>query len=89
MTPLWKLDIPRDVQIAKWGLTALFAAFGVSVYFLWGEFKDVRKDISAVEVSVARQTGSLEALQKSSDRIEAKLERANEPERGDKAKPNG
>lgn len=86
MTPLWRLDIPRDVQIAKWGLASLFLAFGGSVYFLWGEFKDVRSEIGEVEVSVARQTGTLEAVQKTADRIEAKLEQLDEPKAGNNPK---
>jgi hypothetical protein len=78
--PLWSLDVPRDVQIAKWGLATLVAAFGISFMFFNGEFKDVRKDISSIQASAAAQAATTSAIQATLSRIEDKLDKSNEPQ---------
>ena len=71
--PLWKLDVRRDVQIAKWGLAALVTAFAMAFMFFIGEFKDVRKDISSIQISQAGQAATTSGIQTTLTRIEDKL----------------
>jgi len=71
---LWKLDVRRDVQIAKWGLALLVGAFGVAFLFFIGEFKDVRKDISSIQISQSGQAATTSGIQATLSRIEDKVE---------------
>lgn len=75
VVPLWKTDIARDVQIAKWGLGVLFLGFCSIFMFFNGEQKDIRKDISDVKASVAGQTVAVASLTTTVDRIEDKIDR--------------
>ena len=52
MTPLWRLDVRRDVQIAKWGVLALATVFLGALWFLLAQI-DNRFDRADEKVSVA------------------------------------
>jgi len=82
MKPLWELSIPRDVQIAKWGLATLFVAFGTSFLYFVSEFKDVRKDVSEIRVSVGKQETTTGAINDTLRRIEDKLDNRNDQPEG-------
>lgn len=73
-TPLWKLDVSRDVQIAKWGLLALMSAFASAFLFFNDEFKDVRKDIASIQANSAAQTATSGAIRDTLSRIEDRLD---------------
>jgi len=73
MTPLWKLDIPRDVQIVKWGLAGLTAVFGLAFWFLLGQIDNrfdradekigqLSQQVSDVRVGIAQQSGDVKAI---------------------------
>jgi hypothetical protein len=83
MTPLWRLDIPRDVQIAKWGLAAMLTLIGIFFWFVYlPDLKEVRRDISGINTNVAVQARSIGDIEKSLDRIEGKLDRDDQSEAG-------
>lgn len=78
MKPLWRLDIPRDVQIAKYGLATLTVAFGsVFLYFI-SEFKDVRNDLASIQSSVSSQAATASSMQGTLNCIEDKLDGRND-----------
>jgi len=74
MTPLWKLDIPRDVQMVKWGLPLLAALVGYFFLNYLGDVKDIRRDIASVQASSAAQAATSSAIQTTLGRIEDRLE---------------
>jgi hypothetical protein len=77
MKALWHLDIPRDVQIAKWGFAFLLAAFGTAFVYFIDEFKDVRKDLSIIQSTVSAQSVKVDGIDRSLTRIEEKLDNSN------------
>lgn len=80
MTPIWKQDIPRDVQIAKWGLTALLGLVAVFYWFVYlPDTKEIRRDISGLNTNVAVQTKSIGGIESSLSRIEDRLDTAPTP----------
>jgi len=79
---LFSLDIPRDVQIAKWGLATLVVAFGSAFLYFIAEFNDVRKDISSIQSNVSAQTATVAAVQTTLERIEDKLDRIDDHTQG-------
>jgi hypothetical protein len=79
MTPLWKLDVRRDVQIAKWGVAALGTLFLAALLYLLGlidsrfdraddHVRELAKDVKTVELGIVEQRGDIKAI----------LERVNE-----------
>lgn len=73
MTPLWKLDVRRDVQIAKWGLAALTTAFGLAFYFLLtqidnrfdradGKITAISAKVEDVRVDIAGQKADIRTI---------------------------
>jgi hypothetical protein len=73
--PLWKLDVKRDVQIAKYGLAGLLTLFGLFYWFSYlGDIKDIRTAIAAIDTNVAVQAKTLGDMQQSLDRIESRLD---------------
>ena len=90
MTPLWRLDIPRDVQIAKWGLGVLMLAFGSAFLYFIGEFKEVRENLSGIQSSISAQSATIDGMDKTLERISDKLDRNDDkPQASDTAKPTG
>lgn len=77
MTSIWKLDIPRDVQIAKWGLGLLVLAFGSAFLYFVSEFKEVRRDLAGIQASQSAQNATASAMQASLSRIESRLGQVN------------
>ena len=75
MKPLWKTDVIRDVQFAKWGLVALLPAFGIAFLHFNSEFKEVRKDIAEIEISTAKQSVKVDNIDETLGRIELKLDK--------------
>lgn len=85
MTPLWKLDITRDVQIAKWGLVGLGGISLAAFWFVLNQI-DTRFDradekvstlteqVSTVRENVASQTTLMEGVKDNLDKIESKLD---------------
>lgn len=62
MTPLWKLDVSRDVQIMKWGLAALVTLIGLFFFTLYQpDMKELRRDVANVQSGVAGQTEALKS----------------------------
>jgi hypothetical protein len=51
--PLWKLDIPRDVQIAKWGLGAISAASIAILIYIFGRIDSLSDKLSDYRSSLA------------------------------------
>lgn len=69
---LIELDVERDVQFSKWGLTVLMAVFaGTFMYFL-DEFKDLRNSLTELKVAVAVQNSAITSAQKDIDDLELK-----------------
>lgn len=74
MTPIWKLDVPRDVQLLKAGFPLILAALTYLAWYVVDELKDVRKDIAVLDKSIGMQTKTIENVEKSVGRIEGKLD---------------
>ena len=71
--PIWKLDIPRDVQIVKWGLAALTTVFGLAFWFTLGQIDsrfdradekigEISQQVADVRVGIAQQSGDVKAI---------------------------
>lgn len=76
MTPIWRLDIPRDVQIVKWGLAGLVTLLGLFFFTLYQpDMKDLRKDLGEVKAAAAAQAATSVSMQATLARIEDRVER--------------
>jgi hypothetical protein len=71
---LFKLDVHRDVQIAKWGLAGLLVVFLYCFLYFNGELKEVRHDIADVNANVAGQTSAINGISAAVGRIEDRLD---------------
>jgi hypothetical protein len=83
--PLWKLDVKRDVQIAKWGLAGLLTLVGLFFWLVYlPDTKEVRGDIAGINTNVAVIAKSNGDIQVTLDRVESRLDQAygNNPQAG-------
>ena len=73
MTPIWKLDIRRDVQLAKWGVAALGTIFFAAFIFILtlidsrfdkadGKIGAVSEQVSDLRVEIVTQTTDIKLL---------------------------
>ena len=73
VTSLLKLDIPRDVQIAKWGLAGLAGVFLAAFWFILSQIDSrfdradekvtrVAEQVADVRVEIAGQRGDIKAV---------------------------
>lgn len=87
--PLWKLDVNRDVQIAKWGLAALLGLIGAFYWIAYmPDMKEIRSDIAGVNTNVAVQTRALNDIDETLGRIEGKVD-GNQSQTGPRAGQTG
>lgn len=73
MTPLWKLDVRRDVQFAKWGVAGLGSIFIVAFGFLLSQIdnrfdradtkvSNLSEKVSDLRVEIAGQRGDIKSI---------------------------
>lgn len=90
MTPIWKQEIPRDVQFAKWGLTGLMALVGIFYWFVYlPDTKEIRRDIGALNTNVAVQTKAIGGIEGTLNRIEDRLDAQPKADMGQVRQPIG
>lgn len=78
--PLWRPDVQRDVQIAKWGLAALLTLFGLFYWLAYlPDVKETQKDIAGINTNVALTANAVGGISNRLDRIENKID-ANQPQ---------
>lgn len=82
MTSLFRLDVERDVQIAKWGLAGLLTLMGLFFWLVYlPDVKEIREDISGLNTNVAVQTATVNTMSQTLTRIEGKLDEGAPPQK--------
>ena len=90
MTPFWKTDVVRDVQFAKWGVTALAGLMAAMLWFLLekvdtrfdradDKIAEISQDVGDLRVEIADQRGDLRSILEKID---------DKPQTGNPAKPD-
>lgn len=83
MKPLWRLDLPRDVQLAKWGVVVLGGLMATMLWFLLSQIDgrfdradtkvaDLSNTVADLRVEIAGQRADIRAvLEKLNDQPQA------------------
>ncbi len=77
VTPVWKLDVPRDVQWMKVLWAFLIPGLAWFVFYFVDEMKDVRHDISTLNSNIAGQSSTINGMSQALGRIENRLDGRN------------
>lgn len=75
---LWRLDVPRDVQILKWAVPALAGVVGLMFWFFLGRidarFDQLNEPLRTMTASAAEQAATAKATAEKLDKLDGRVD---------------